>query len=63
MNQKIAASAEQQGVAVKEINQNIVSVSEKAGQSASRSAHALNSIEELGRLGRDLDSAVHRFNW
>lgn len=61
MNQQIAAAAEQQGVAVGEINQNIQHVRSLADASATTAERNTKSIRNLAKLGSELTASVSRF--
>ncbi len=61
LNQQIATAVEEQSLVAEEINGNVVKVSGLAEQSATANAHAAASVNELARLGGDLQRMVARF--
>ncbi|WP_367371476.1 methyl-accepting chemotaxis protein [Pseudomonas lini] len=63
MNHQIAAGAEEQGVTVVQINQNIIEIHSMADLSAIKSGQTMSSSVELARLGSDLQQSVGRFRW
>ena len=61
LNQQIATAVEEQSLVAEEINGNVVKVSGLAEESATANAHAAASVNELARLGGDLQQMVARF--
>ncbi|APQ12348.1 histidine kinase [Pseudomonas oryzihabitans] len=61
LNQQIATAVEEQSLVAEEINANVVKVSGLAEESATANAHAATSVNELARLGGDLQQMVARF--
>ena len=61
LNQQIATAVEEQSLVAEEINANVVKVSGLAEESATANTHAATSINELARLGGDLQQMVTRF--
>ncbi|QDD90246.1 methyl-accepting chemotaxis protein [Pseudomonas oryzihabitans] len=61
LNQQIATAVEEQSLVAEEINANVVKVSGLAEESATANTHAATSINELARLGGDLQQMVARF--
>ncbi|KTS73478.1 histidine kinase [Pseudomonas oryzihabitans] len=61
LNQQIATAVEEQSLVAEEINANVVKVSGLAEESATANAHAATSVNELARLGGDLQQMVTRF--
>ena len=61
LNQQIATAVEEQSLVAEEINGNVVKVSGLAEESANANAHAAASVNELARLGGDLQQMVARF--
>ncbi|MDR6234109.1 methyl-accepting chemotaxis protein [Pseudomonas psychrotolerans] len=61
LNQQIATAVEEQSLVAEEINANVVKVSGLAEESATANTHAATSINELARLGGDLQRMVARF--
>ena len=62
LNQQIATAVEEQSLVAEEINANVVKVSGLAEESATANTHAATSINELARLGGDLQRMVARFH-
>ena len=61
LNQQIATAVEEQSLVAEEINGNVVKVSGLAEEAANANAHAAASVNELARLGGDLQQMVARF--
>jgi len=61
LNQQIATAVEEQSLVAEEINSNVVKVSGLAEESATANAQAATSVNELARLGGDLQRMVARF--
>lgn len=60
-SQQIAAAVTQQSSVAEEINRNILSITEAAEQTAAGSEETLQAIEELSKLGADLQDLAGRF--
>ena len=61
LNNQIASAAEQQSQVAKEINHNIVNITDAADENASGAHHTAKSTESLSALAADLQLLVGRF--